>query len=478
MNESTLVYFFVALLTMASCEIIMDFDGQKCASTYTMGYGYHHYYKVNNNSIALNGESILLKFYVQGTNDAHIMLAKDSISLGYEIVIGGGMNSISDIRKYNRDRFTSMKYMSTAKILNKDKPTGFWIQIFRNGLINVGKTGESLPFMFWIDSSPIPIRYFSFGSWESVVLQWFFNCYINKNADKIDYINEFLSPIERLRRDVLKKRNPFRNSPSLVEKVLNVNVNFDFKSIHLDVLTSTLALTGFATFEWIDKNIRWNPNAYHNISQLHLSHYELWQPELVLHNSIDPSMTIFSETKIAVNNIGNIIWRPTFDVKTKCNTDLHFWPWDIQRCSIILSTWSHKFTNVYYEVQHNTSIYHEPIHSEWKLNRILSSYIEETTPWSEIVIYIADENTSVHFNDISLKLEIEISRQPTFIEKIFYIPLICISCIWLSSFCISSNHQSKLTIVSIIVVLLVFIIAWVMSFIPVYIQNPPVLSKG
>lgn len=38
-----------------------------------------------------------------------------------------------------------------------------------------------------------------------------------------------------------------------------------------------------STQEWTDNGISWNPSDYKNISKLHLSNYELWKPELILH---------------------------------------------------------------------------------------------------------------------------------------------------------------------------------------------------
>lgn len=64
-------------------------------------------------------------------------------------------------------------------------------------------------------------------------------------------------------------------------------------------------------------------------------------------------MSMYSESKISVDNNGLVMWRPTFNFKTKCDIDLTMWPWDKHKCNLLLSTWSHKVSNVFYELKDN-----------------------------------------------------------------------------------------------------------------------------
>lgn len=72
---------------------------------------------------------------------------------------------------------TSMVTVATGKILDRFIPVGFWIRASQqSGLIEVGKYGENLPFIFWTDPVPIPVKYYSFSSWGTAVCQWMFKC--------------------------------------------------------------------------------------------------------------------------------------------------------------------------------------------------------------------------------------------------------------------------------------------------------------
>ncbi|XP_050435975.1 acetylcholine receptor subunit beta-like [Adelges cooleyi] len=444
-----------------------------------------------------------MTFYAQGPSDAHISLTTDRGKKGkYEIVIGVDGNRYSAIRKLNESSnyYDQNVALSSMLVLDDERLTGFWIQVFRNGTFNTGKLGDSIPLMTWTDPSPITINYFSFACWNNKVVKWLFNCYPNPDSDKTDNqtvadpgvvqgrreflfldktVNQttFLTPIERLRKDILKNGSHFSNRPSTDEKTetLDVTITFDFQYIYLDVMTSKLNIIGFATLEWTNSRLSWDPKAYHNISKLHFSHSELRRPELVLQNSFAPSVNIFSKAKILVNSNGKIIWRPAFRVLTTCNIDLRFWPWDVQHCTIPLSTRSQNTLNVHYEANQNyKTACPNVVHSGWKITQFRSSYMEENTPRNDDMNCALDVNT----NNISLQLEIELSRNANSLRKLFHTPLILISSVWLSSFFVWSKSNLKFKIIFMSIIILTFVIVTIGIYVPVEVQDPPILFEG
>lgn len=58
-------------------------------------------------------------------------------------------------------------------------------------------------------------------------------------SDRVDYTKKFLTYMEQLRRDVLKKRGLFGGDPTTnAKRVLNVALTSDFKFIHLVIITT------------------------------------------------------------------------------------------------------------------------------------------------------------------------------------------------------------------------------------------------
>lgn len=146
----------------------------KRLETYTYNYGQFFQFDEQNNTKA----ELLLKFYIKARNNAHILLSTISTPSNqdpvYEIVIGGGNNTFSDIRRLQRAQAKST--VSTESLLSPDEYRGFWIQVKVNGVISVGKIDNDLPFMFWNDPEPLAVRYFSFCTWPGVIGNWAYDC--------------------------------------------------------------------------------------------------------------------------------------------------------------------------------------------------------------------------------------------------------------------------------------------------------------
>lgn len=65
-------------------------------------------------------------------------------------------------------------------------------------------------------------------------------------------------------------------------------------------------------------------------------------------------------------------------------------------------------------------------HTDWRLDKMTSSYVEDSTPWDDIVASINNVGSSAEDGppQYSLQLVVEISRNTKILEKLFYVPLI------------------------------------------------------
>lgn len=75
-----------------------------CTVIYTEGYSYKNWYDVikDTNTSSVDNKTVLLRFYVHGVSNAHIMLTPDPSLQGYEIIFGAGSNTYYDIRKFSK----------------------------------------------------------------------------------------------------------------------------------------------------------------------------------------------------------------------------------------------------------------------------------------------------------------------------------------------------------------------------------------
>lgn len=156
--------------------------GRKDTTLKTMHYQYRRFFPVANRD-----EEICVNFGVKAYSNAHILFTpttalRDKAPV-YEIVLGADHNRYCCIR---RQRITCNKtHVEFENIVCGDEWRWFWIKISSNGLIEIGKKGNELPFMLWQDPYPLNIEYCSFSSWENTAALWSFECGPNVNDDDL-----------------------------------------------------------------------------------------------------------------------------------------------------------------------------------------------------------------------------------------------------------------------------------------------------
>lgn len=163
-----------------NCELETDIE-KNCFKQYTENYNYHQYFPVEKST---KKDNILasVTFYVKADHDAHVLLSstndnhtvKGSV---YEIVLGGANNTAAEIRKGPKAKGERAVMIKNAVSHNDWK--GYWIRINDGGSILVGKKEDDLPFLHWRDPQPIPIKYYSFSSWDNTVALWAHQCFRN-----------------------------------------------------------------------------------------------------------------------------------------------------------------------------------------------------------------------------------------------------------------------------------------------------------
>ncbi|KAI4467351.1 hypothetical protein MML48_2g00011602 [Holotrichia oblita] len=189
-----------------------------------------------------------LRFSVLAKSDAHILISETkNISKStpvYEIVLGAGLNTFSDIRRGLKSLDKVRK--STVNILSSTVYRSFWIRIWTDYLIEVGNEGNNTAFLAWKDENPLKLNYFSFASWGNIYTKWFYDC-----KEKIHEPNS------------------------------------------ADERTSKLNIKGLGRMQWIDEKLKWYPKNYSNIDTIKLSDDDIWTPDLRLYDQKISAQDIF-----------------------------------------------------------------------------------------------------------------------------------------------------------------------------------------
>ena len=111
-------------------------NNSTCRTVYTYDYGYAQFFPLPSSSYSQDG-SIFFTFSVQAVSDAHLLLSpkispKDTDAV-YEIVLGAGKNTFSDIRRQRRSKTTNR--IKETGILSGQQMRQFWVHSYITSFI-------------------------------------------------------------------------------------------------------------------------------------------------------------------------------------------------------------------------------------------------------------------------------------------------------------------------------------------------------
>ncbi|XP_070192386.1 neuronal acetylcholine receptor subunit alpha-6-like [Littorina saxatilis] len=129
----------------------------------------------------------------------------------------------------------------------------------------------------------------------------------------------------------------------------------------------TLSHSSWFEMRWTDQFLKWDPADFDGLNVIELSEDLIWTPNLYVANSL-------SDTKdgvgsfARVSNDGKIIWAPIGMKETLCSLDITFYPFDTQKCDMIIKMWTAPESEVHMNVSSavvDSSTFAE--NSEWIL---------------------------------------------------------------------------------------------------------------
>ncbi|PNF40554.1 hypothetical protein B7P43_G07971, partial [Cryptotermes secundus] len=321
-------------LESLSQDVKKEVNPHDCKMMFTYGYGYNKFFHISPSG-SHDGGNITIRFLVRARSDAHLLLSSTPTPMDgeavYEVVLGGGKNVFSDIRRLRLGSTKATAY--TKDLLSPVELRGFWVHFDGKGILQVGKEGDDFPFLFWADPSPLDIRYFSFSTWTGVVGKWLYDCPIANDSETIEIVEAKPTTMtEKLRKYLLSNYNPYALPVLHEDHRLAVFMHLTFHHVNLDMKRSAFSIDGTVPMHWIDEKIHWKPEDYGGLTSLHITEHEVWIPEIVLYNAVGHGANILGHAGMTVTSEGAVMWSPSAHLEVWCNLNLDQWPNDIHTC--------------------------------------------------------------------------------------------------------------------------------------------------
>ncbi|CAG5132662.1 unnamed protein product, partial [Candidula unifasciata] len=136
----------------------------------------------------------------------------------------------------------------------------------------------------------------------------------------------------------------------------------------VEEMIQTVTSVGFIVMSWLDPDLAWNQTDYEGIHQVSIAFGEIWYPTLLVSNSADPDYVMIERSdSMSLTSDGLIRYSTPAHLKTSCDIDVTYYPFDLQ-----VSTTSPITSG---EITYNQSVSCTPIRFKMTLRRRILYYV-------------------------------------------------------------------------------------------------------
>ncbi|XP_039095151.1 acetylcholine receptor subunit alpha [Hyaena hyaena] len=218
--------------------------------------------------------------------------------------------------------------------------------------------------------------------------------------------------------------------------------------------------------QWVDYNLKWNPEDYGGVKKIHIPSEKIWRPDLVLYNNADGDFAIVKFTKVLLDYTGHITWTPPAIFKSYCEIIVTHFPFDEQNCSMKLGTWTYD----------GSVVAINPESDQPDLSNFMESgewVIKESRGWKHWVSYACCPSTP--YLDITYHFVMQ--RLPLYFIVNVIIPCLLFSFLTGLVFYLPTDSGEKMTLsISVLLSLTVFLLV-IVELIPSTSSAVPLIGK-
>ncbi|KAK7492530.1 hypothetical protein BaRGS_00016196 [Batillaria attramentaria] len=216
-------------------------------------------------------------------------------------------------------------------------------------------------------------------------------------------------------------RNYNNNVRPVINSSHSVEVTFGFSLIQImdmDEKNQVLTINAWLESLWVDPRVHWKPEDYNRLETFRLPSKYMWLPDIVLYNNPD----------------GIVFWPPPAKLRSSCQVDITYFPFDWQTCILKFGSWSYDKAQV--DLLNKTSVVDVTnyiTNGEWTLHKYSIIRNEVVYPISDAV-----------YPDVTVVLVIQR-------RILYYVLNILFPCFWLNilsvlTFCLPVDAGEKITL--------------------------------
>ncbi|XP_069137689.1 neuronal acetylcholine receptor subunit alpha-9-like [Argopecten irradians] len=262
---------------------------------------------------------------------------------------------------------------------------------------------------------------------------------VHTNSESIDSClrdtNPRLTDEQRLLMILMRSYNNKTRPVYNASHPVNVKIGLSITQIFdVDERNQVLTINVWLDQEWHDEKLSWDPADYNGLEVLRIPCTKLWLPDIVLYNSASNYNEKYMEALAMVSYTGRVFWPPIVKLKSSCEMDITFFPFDDQICKLKMGSWAYDGFQV--DIFNRST----PIdlsnfvgHGEWELI--------DTKAVRNVVVYPCCKEP---FPDVTFTVHIR--RRTTYYLYNVIIPSVMLSSLALLGFWLHPDGGEKVTL--------------------------------
>ena len=133
-------------------------------------------------------------------------------------------------------------------------------------------------------------------------------------------------------------------SPTIVGFDLRLN-----KIVKLDIKEQELVINGRVMMVWVDPRLKWDKKKHNGTEFLVAPSSLFWLPDILLYNTAfdtSYSATDVYKANLRIDDNGKVTWMSPVTLKSSCNIEVKWFPFDKQSCALTFGSISHTKANL------------------------------------------------------------------------------------------------------------------------------------
>jgi len=153
---------------------------------------------------------------------------------------------------------------------------------------------------------------------------------------------------DNIREEIFDGYDKFTRPVKEYNKSVNLYYLLELKELQLfDQKNEKITINIVLTQMWNDEYLSWNHSKY-PVDYINVNSEDIWRPDLEIYNSATKPSVLSDLGSVKLEHTGYITWIRTMIISFSCPLELHQFPFDEQKCSILFGSW--KLSKAYLDI--------------------------------------------------------------------------------------------------------------------------------